>query len=183
MERRLAETAAAVASLRSLLTGDGPGSAGGSGMARGLDVEIRSVATTPVWAIADEVRFDDFGTWIPAALRELIDAAGTGPRRGAPGALYPAEVFEAGVGTVTAFLPHDRGSAEPPVGRITATELPAATLAVTVHRGPAGDLDRTYGALGTVVAERGIGVDAPVREHFLARDRIEVAWPVVGEAA
>ena len=30
----------------------------------------------------------------------------------------------------------------------------------------------------TVVAERGIGEPGPIREHYLADDRIEVCWPV-----
>ena len=52
--------------------------------------------------------------------------------------------------------------------------------------GPAGDSDQTYGALGTIVAERAIGVDGPIREYYLvpisepdpARHRTEICWPV-----
>ena len=36
-----------------------------------------------------------------------------------------------------------------------------------LHSGPAGDTDQTYGALGTVVAERAIGVEGPIREYYL----------------
>jgi effector-binding domain-containing protein len=58
--------------------------------------------------------------------------------------------------------------------------------AVMVHSGPAGDTDQTYGMLGTVVAERAIGVKGPIREYYLvplsepdpARHRIEICWPV-----
>ena len=65
--------------------------------------------------------------------------------------------------------------------------IPAAELAITVHHGPLGDLDQTYGALGTIVAERALGVDGPIREHFLVTPddtadqrqyRTEVCWPV-----
>jgi effector-binding domain-containing protein len=48
-------------------------------------------------------------------------------------------------------------------------------------------LDRTYGALGTYVAEREIGVDGPIREYYTvttagqageAEQLTEVCWPV-----
>ena len=45
--------------------------------------------------------------------------------------------------------------------------IPAIEAAVMVHSGPAGDTDQTYGALGTVVAERAIGVEGPIREYYL----------------
>jgi effector-binding domain-containing protein len=66
-------------------------------------------------------------------------------------------------------------------------EIPAAELAVAVHRGTTADLDLTYGALGSYVAEREIGVDGPIREHYLvsafdtdeeSRHLTEVCWPV-----
>jgi effector-binding domain-containing protein len=66
-------------------------------------------------------------------------------------------------------------------------EIPPAGLAVAVHRGTLADLDLTYAALGTYVAERGIGADGPIREHYLvtafdtdheSRHVTEVGWPV-----
>jgi effector-binding domain-containing protein len=69
----------------------------------------------------------------------------------------------------------------------TITEIPAVELAVAVHRGALADLDRTYGALGTYVAEREIGLDGPIREHYLLSQFdtddesqlvTEVGWPV-----
>jgi effector-binding domain-containing protein len=58
--------------------------------------------------------------------------------------------------------------------------------AVMVHAGPLGDADQTYGALGTVVTERTIGVEGPIREYYLSpldepdpsRQRTEICWPV-----
>jgi effector-binding domain-containing protein len=70
-----------------------------------------------------------------------------------------------------------------PSGRAEWLEIPAADVAVLVHEGSFADADRTYGALGTVVAARGIDGGGPVREHYVADDRIEVCWPVtVGRA-
>src|SRR5580704_11811301 len=65
--------------------------------------------------------------------------------------------------------------------------LPPAELAVAVHRGSYADLDQTYGALGAYVAEREIGVDGPIREHYPVTEFdtddessyvTEVCWPV-----
>jgi effector-binding domain-containing protein len=66
-------------------------------------------------------------------------------------------------------------------------EIPAAELAVAAHKGSLADLDQTYGALGTYVAEREIGVGGPIREHYLVTESdtddesrlvTEVCWPV-----
>lgn len=74
-----------------------------------------------------------------------------------------------------------------PTGRARMLEIPAAELAVAAHGGGLADLDRTYGALGTYVAEREIGVDGPIREQYLvtqldtddqSRHVTEVCWPV-----
>ena len=60
-------------------------------------------------------------------------------------------------------------------------------LAVAVHHGSLADLDQTHGALGTYVAEREIGVDGPIREHYLVTEfetddesgyLTKVCWPV-----
>ena len=63
------------------------------------------------------------------------------------------------------------------------------------HFGAFTDIDRTYGALGTIVAELAIGIDGPIREHYLltaadtadvSQQRTEVCWPIrlsSGEAA
>ena len=48
-----------------------------------------------------------------------------------------------------------------------------------IHEGSFDDIDRTYGALGTVVAELGLGVEGPIREIYLAEDRAEVCWPII----
>lgn len=72
-------------------------------------------------------------------------------------------------------------------GRVRPLEIPAAELAVAVHRGEFGELDRTYAALGTHVAERELGVDGPIREYYRvsgydtddeAAHRTEVCWPI-----
>ena len=56
-----------------------------------------------------------------------------------------------------------------------------------MHHGAISDLDQTYGALGTLVAEQEIGVDGPIREYYVVSSNeagaepahyTEVCWPV-----
>jgi DNA-binding transcriptional MerR regulator len=58
---------------------------------------------------------------------------------------------------------------------------------VATHRGPLGNIDLTYAALGTYAARHEIGIDGPLREYYL-RDPLqtsdeqhlvtEVGWPI-----
>jgi effector-binding domain-containing protein len=66
-------------------------------------------------------------------------------------------------------------------------DVPAALLAVALHRGPFEELDRTYGSLGTYVTANELRSAGPIREHYLvspgdtddlAELRTEVCWPV-----
>jgi DNA-binding transcriptional MerR regulator len=184
MESQLAVTQSVVASLRSLL--DRPPAP--------VAVEHRSVGPVRALAIRGPVSLPELDEWLDAAQRELdaaltaVGASAAGPR----GALYPAELFELGTGEVVAYVPVS--GEVPPGGRARMLEIPPAELAVAVHRGTLADLDLTYGALGTYVAEREIGVDGPIREHYLVtafdtddetRHVTEVCWPVfqTGSAA
>ena len=175
MERRLRATSDAIASLRELLTNP----------VDVLDLRYRTVAATPTWSISADVAQHEIRGWASRALRQLVGAVGARQRTGPPGVLYEPAFFEDGRGRVMAFVPTARR--DRPLDLIAATELPGAALAIGLHRGRLRDLDRSYGAIGRVVAERGIGVDGPIREHFLGRDHqatdrrarlVEVAWPV-----
>lgn len=177
MEQRLEETQATVASLRVLLEDSWlPGA-----------VEFRSVGSTSSLAIRERVTWDACGAWLPAAYAELyaaIDAARL-TAIGPPAALYPEEFFEMEAGDVVAFVPVT-GHGEP-AGRVQSFEVPASELAVMMHNGPFDDMDQTYGALGSFVAERALGVSGPIREYYLVTDadtddatqhRTEVCWPI-----
>lgn len=80
---------------------------------------------------------------------------------------------------------------QPPGGtrlpaRVRAYDVPAEAVAVLVHDGPFGDMDRTYSALGNWVLQRAAGADGPIREYYLPTGdpedllahRTEVCWPV-----
>jgi effector-binding domain-containing protein len=99
--------------------------------------------------------------------------------------LYPNEYFEEELGEVVAFIPV--ADMPTPSGRPRLIEVPGAELAITVHNGAISELDQTYGALGTFVAEREMGVQGPIREHYVVSSDeasaepvhyTEVCWPV-----
>jgi DNA-binding transcriptional MerR regulator len=179
MQAQLAATQTTVASLQALLEQPAERPA----------IEHRSVPATRVLAIGGEVTMDGLEDWWSAAFEELDDGLRRQQvqRAGPAGALYHKEFFEVEQGQVTAFVPVPAGSTVTGRGRAAVQLLPAAELAVAVHRGDWADLDRTYGALGTYVAEREIGVDGPIREYYTvivageadeAEARTEVCWPV-----
>lgn len=177
MQQTLEQTQSTVASLKALL----------EGKETTLPVEHRSVAATPAIAISEQVDWDDTEAWLTAALAELHDVLASQPdaRAAADAALYSTEFFEAHSGEVVAFVPIRR---EPQAaGRVQTIEVPAAELAVTMHEEPFSDIDKTYGALGTFVAERVLGNAGPIREHYLVTEAdtddpsqccTEVCWPI-----
>lgn len=104
-------------------------------------------------------------------------------------ALFPVILtdayFEHGVGELIAFLPVTGVSGSDGL-EAEITRLDGGEYAVAVHCGHYVDLDLTYGALGSYVAEHGIAADGPIMEFYLvgpdreedpARFRTEVCWP------
>jgi DNA-binding transcriptional MerR regulator/effector-binding domain-containing protein len=175
MEHQLAQTQQTVASLRTLLS-ESPAP---------LAVERREIPATRALAVAEHVRGDDAMAWWMAAFTELHRLA-RGRRSGPDAALFSRSFFEDEEGEVTAFVPVSGPPAAALPPRVREVVVPAITAAVAVHDGPFGDLDRTYGALGTWVLERAAGADGPIREYYLPTGdpddllahTTEVAWPV-----
>jgi DNA-binding transcriptional MerR regulator len=176
MESELEETRRTVSSLRNLL--ETPrGSVG---------VEFRSVPAVEAIEISEPVRMAEAEQWWEDAFRALydaLDAAGIEPA-GPGGAFYSGAFFEQEHGEVTAFVPIGSAAGAGP----RRVEIPGGEFAVAVHEGSFAELDRTYAALGTFVADRAIGVPGPIREHYLvsafdteneAAHRTEVCWPVL----
>jgi effector-binding domain-containing protein len=106
-------------------------------------------------------------------------------RSGSDFALYSSELLEEEHGELVAAIPVEADA--PACGHAERLELGRVEYAIAVHEGPLDDIDRTYRALGTVVAERAIGVQGPIREAYLvgvldtpdeAHHRTEVCWPV-----
>jgi DNA-binding transcriptional MerR regulator/effector-binding domain-containing protein len=185
MERQLEQTQASVAALRALLTGPAERPA----------IELRAIPAVTALAVRQVVDAADLTEWGSGAFDALaaaLSAAGL-TAAGPYGALYPGDFFELERSEITAFLPVTVGGASPrggglePTGRVRLVEIPAVEAAVAVHEGAFSEIDRTYGALGEVVAERAIGVDGPIREYYLVssvdtddvgKHRTEVCWPV-----
>jgi DNA-binding transcriptional MerR regulator len=167
MQRQLDRTRATVASLQALLSGP---------QAESPQVTVRHLPAISVVSVSEPAGFDAAGDWVGRALEQLhaeVDRLGI-EVAGADGALYPDELFELGEAVLTAFVPV--------VGDLAGDErvatLPGITAAVLLHEGSFDDLDQAYAALGTAVAERGIGGPGPVREHYLTPTSTEVCWPV-----
>lgn len=176
MERQLEQTQDTVASLRTLL----------AATPAPLNVRQRQEPTTSALAVVERVSSANVVAWWMGAFGELHAAlrrAGV-PRSGPDGALFPEEFFTQEAGELVAYVPV--APPAPAAGRLQAYEVPAARLAVALHRGPFSDLDRTYGALGSWVAERALGAPGPVRERYLPlgdeddllRHDTEVCWPL-----
>jgi DNA-binding transcriptional MerR regulator/effector-binding domain-containing protein len=184
MERQLEQTQASVAALRALLTGPVERPA----------IELRAIPAVTALAVRQVVDAADLTEWGSGAFDALaaaLSAAGL-TAAGPYGALYPGDFFELERSEITAFLPVTVGGASlgggglEPTGRVRLVEIPAVEAAVAVHEGAFSEIDRTYGALGEVVAERAIGVDGPIREYYLVssvdtddvgKHRTEVCWP------
>ncbi len=177
MEDQLEQTKATVASLRAVL--EAP--------LVPTPVEYRSLGPIPTLAIRERVAGAAMVDWWTAAFQDLRKVQQqSGARRAGPdGCLYPNEMFELEEGEMTAYVPvatPTEGS-----GRVRADELPSVELAIMVHPGSYDELDQTYGALGTYVAERAIGIEGPIREMYVVGPldtgevsewRTEVGWPV-----
>jgi effector-binding domain-containing protein len=176
MEARLAELQTSVSSLRALL----------EGTAARPGVEFRSIPATRALAVRGTVTVQEAWAWGTDVFNEIyrrIEQAGQVPA-GPGGALFPAGFFELHQAELTAFVP-----VAGPVtgaGRAEIVTVPGVEAAVMVHSGSPADSDQTYGALGTAVAERAIGVEGPIREYYLvpftepdlSRHRAEICWPV-----
>ena len=178
MEGELDRTRATVKSLRMLLDQSPPE----------IAVEYRVIGPAEALAMIADVSSAEMFDWLAAALDELRSALEkSGARRAGPdAALYSSELLEDEFGEIIAVLPVE-STARPAAVGIEKLLLPRVEYAVAVHAGSVDDIDRTYAALGSVVAERAIGVQGPIREDYVvgALDtpeetdhRTQISWPV-----
>jgi DNA-binding transcriptional MerR regulator len=158
LQATLAETQAAVASLRNLLDGALEGQA--------LPVTHRNVPATPAAAITEDVAIKEIELWVRGALGELRaavtaqDVLQAGPAAG----IYDDDLFAAGQGQATVFIPYV-GELEA-VGRVRPVVVPGAELATVTHHGSLAGIDLAYGALAAYVARHELGVDGAIREYY-----------------
>lgn len=186
LQGSLAQTQAAVASLRDLL--------GGAPEGQSLSVTHRYVEATPAASISETVEREGLGLWLGGALGELRaslaaqDVLVAGPA----GGIYDDDLFGYERGQATAFIPCV-GELQV-VGRVKFTVIPAVELATVTHRGAFEGIDLAYGALAAHVARHELGVDGPIREYYTVDDtdtpdssawQTEIGWPIfsAGERA
>ncbi|WP_410871801.1 MerR family transcriptional regulator [Nocardia sp. A7] len=180
MEAALDRTREVVVSLRALLTAPPPP----------IEVDYRIEPAFTALTLTHQVERSAIADWCGTAFEQLYTTlleSGVTPG-GVAGATYSNEFFTDDNGMVTAFVPLPPGADVVPTGAFAVVEFPAGNFAVAVHDGPFEDFDRTYGALGSHVAEHGATLpDAPVRERYLvgpdvtdnpATYRTEVCWPI-----
>jgi DNA-binding transcriptional MerR regulator/effector-binding domain-containing protein len=177
MEYQLDRTQSIVSSLRALLAAS----------AEPIAVEYRSVPRLRVAAISKVVELSNIEPWWSNSFAEIYRALRAAEiRPAAPsGGLYPTELFTEERADVVLFVPIS--DSFEPTGNVQVRELPAVELAVAIHHGALREADRTYGPLGTHVAERAIGVVGPIREHYLITEddtaqesqlQTEIGWPI-----
>jgi DNA-binding transcriptional MerR regulator len=177
LETQLAQTYAAVDSLRNLL--QRPDAA--------APVTLRTMGSSAAVGIRQTVDQADILAWWQGALGELHASAqaqglhATGPS----GGVFASELYQHDRGEATVFIPVT--GAIKVIGRVIPVTIPGAELAVITHHGGLADIDLTYGQLGAYVTTHAIGVDGPLREYYLsgAHDspdpshwRTEIGWPV-----
>jgi DNA-binding transcriptional MerR regulator len=177
MEAQLERTQSIVSSLRTLLAAP----------QASIAIEYRSVPRLRVAAISKVAKLPELEPWWSDSFAQIyhtLRAAGVRPA-GPAGGLYPTELFSEEVAEVTLFVPI--AERLDPTANVRVRELPAVDLAIAMHHGALREADRTYGPLGTHVVERAIGVEGPIREHYIIADddttdesqlRTEIGWPI-----
>jgi DNA-binding transcriptional MerR regulator len=180
MEAELQRTRDVVASLRALLTLPAPP----------LRVDYRVEPAFTALTVTERVDRGAISAWCEQAFERLYTgllAAGVTPG-GVAGATYSTEFFTDDAGEVTAYVPLPPGATRTPPAGLAITEFGAQRYAVAVHTGAFEDFDRTYGALGSHVAEHDtVAPGRPIRERYLVgpditsdptQYRTEVCWPL-----
>jgi DNA-binding transcriptional MerR regulator/effector-binding domain-containing protein len=178
LEAELAQTQAAVHSLRALLD-SAPGQP---------TVHRRTESSSSALAITEGTLDPaDIETWWREGLHELRTAVEdqhmlvTGPA----GGLYDECLFQHEPGEATIFIPV---TTPRELGRIQALVIPAAEVVVTTYLGSPADIDLAYARLGSYIAEQELTLGWQLREYYhrdhshttdSAQWRTEIAWPVI----
>ena len=159
-------------------------------------IELRTIAAVTALAVREVVDAAALTGWgseafdALAAALEVTGLIAAGPY----GGLFLGDFFELERSEVTAFVPieaNTRRSRRPPgldpAGSTTTASRSRPSRRRSRCTRARSKIDRTYAAVGEVVAERAIGTSGPIREYFLvssadtddvARHRTEVCWPV-----
>ncbi|MEU3982423.1 MerR family transcriptional regulator [Streptomyces sp. NPDC026672] len=182
LERELAHTQSAVASLRDLLERPQVSTS----------IEHRRIPARHAAAVGGDVTTADVSAWYHGALGELyavLDSQHIDPVDAA-GAIYTDGLFTVEHGQATVYIPIKAPLR--PAGRVQLVELPSVELAVIAHEGPESGIDRAYGALADYVSRHALAVEGPIHEFYpinrhhtadRSRWRTEIGWPVFATGA
>ena len=175
MEAQLESTRQTVSLLRAMLDPANP-----------IKVEHCYVPLILAAAITETVQLRAINAWWHEAFEEIYGALHDRGREpaGPGGGLYATELFTDEIGESTIYVPILERIEQ--FGRVRMIEIPAAELAVALHRGPLADSGPSYAALGKYVAENALGAGGPIRERYVEvrgtsdSDTVltEVCWPI-----
>jgi DNA-binding transcriptional MerR regulator len=177
LEAELAQTKAAVNSLRALL----------NNAASPQPVHRRTESTIPAVAVTATVDPVNIENWWHDALHDIRAAVRTGrlDQTGPAGGIYDESLFQHEPGQATVFIP----VATPrQLGHVKPLLVPAAEVAVTTHHGATADIDLAYAELGSYLASQELAGGPRIREYYHCDHshtpddtqwRTEVAWPII----
>jgi DNA-binding transcriptional MerR regulator len=177
LETELSRTQDAVASLRDIL--EHP--------AKDLRIERRRIESAPAAAIRETVRAKDALSWFLGAMAELraiVKAQKLAPT-GVLGGIFANSLFAHGRGEATLFIPCEGNVRS--TARVSGCLIPQTEIAALVHEGSYSNVDMTYGALATYVAQHALPMPGPIREYYLCGPqdtadetawRTEIGWPI-----
>ncbi|GAA1663661.1 MerR family transcriptional regulator [Kribbella yunnanensis] len=175
MERELQVTRDVVTSLRGLLTA----------APEPLHVDYRYIPPFRAYGVRGRVERPQIGPWCVDSFGRLNELAAVHDIRATAGATYSDDFFTEDEGEVIAFLPV--APTQEPADGFELVDLPGGFFAIAVHAGAMADFDRTYGALGSHVAEHCEVAPGPIRELYVVSPgdtpdessyRTEVCWPI-----
>ena len=152
------------------------------------EVSTKRAPAQTVLAITAPIDMNDIGPEFGAALGEICAfaaAQGLG-FAGPPFTIYSEFDEDRHTATLRVCVPVARDPEAPVEGRVELVEVPAETLAWTVHRGPYREVRPAYAAVYGWMQARGHSPSGPPRETYLndpgevaeADLLTEVAWPI-----
>ncbi len=128
-------------------------------------IATRELAAQAVLSIRDRQAASDVPAFLSGAFGELFGRLGL---LGVPPAGHPFVIYHAfGPADMDAEVCVPIAQAASATGRIQSRELPAMTVARTLHVGPYEGLGATYRALTEWIERNGLGAAGPVQERYL----------------
>ena len=152
------------------------------------EIGVKETQGQTALAVTTQVDMTAMGEAFGPAFGEIMGFAGEQGLgfAGPPFCLYSEFDEEARTATLQICVPVTGAPSGQPPGRVELLDVPACTLAWTLHRGPYREVRPAYSALYGWMEERGHTPASPPRETYLndpgevpESDLLtEVAWPI-----